>query len=92
MTTTEPRWHRRRFASWVLALALAVATVGPAAAEPAKIRAGALTFGTIQWVLDVVKHHGLDIKEGVELEIVGMGGKGASAVALQGGAVVRRRN
>ena len=85
MTPTKSRWHRWR--AWVLALAVAVATGGTAAAEPAKIRAGALTFGTIQWVLDVVKHHGLDRKEGVELEVVGMGGKGASAVALQGGAV-----
>ena len=86
MTPIEPRWYRRR--AWILALAVAVATVGTAAAAaPAKIRAGALTFGTVQWVLDVVKHHGLDRKEGVELEVVGMGGKGASAVALQGGAV-----
>ena len=47
MTTTEPRSHRWR--AWVLALAMAVATASPAAAEPAKIRAGALTFGTVQW-------------------------------------------
>ena len=87
MVTTEPRPHARRAFLLVLALAVAAATGGPAAAELAKVRAGALTFGTVQWVLDVVKHHGLDRKEGVELEVVGVGGKGASAVALQGGAV-----
>ena len=88
MTTTEPHSHGRRAFLWVLAAIVTIALeAAPAAAELAKVRAGALTFGTVQWVLDVIKHHGLDRKEGVELEVVGMGGKGASAVALQGGAV-----
>ena len=81
---------RLRKLSFLCALAAALATLTPggaAAAEMAKIRAGALTYGTVNWALDVVKHHRLDRKEGIELEVIGMAGKGASAVALQGGAV-----
>lgn len=72
----------------VLVLALGFVASEPAVtAELPKVRAGVLTFGTVNWELDVVKHHGLDRQHGVELEIVGMASKIATAVALQGGAV-----
>ncbi len=57
------------------------------AAPAGKIRAGVLSFGTVNWELDVVRHHGLARRNGVELEVVRLGSKIASAVALQGGAV-----
>jgi NitT/TauT family transport system substrate-binding protein len=88
------RWPRPvitaiRAAAAVFALAVVVAGVqfGPAAAEAPTIRAGVLSWGTVNWELDVVKHHRLDEKRGVRLEVSKLGGKGASAVALQAGAV-----
>lgn len=79
----------RRFLGLVLlAGALVPGAFAPAGAgEPARVRAGVLTFGTVNWELDVIRHHGLDAKEGIALEVVGLGGKNAAAVALQGGAV-----
>ena len=52
-----------------------------------KVKVGVLKFGTVNWELEVIKNHGLDKAEGIELEILGLGGKSATAVALQGGAV-----
>ena len=51
------------------------------------IRIGVLKFGTVNWELDVIKHHGLDAKEGFTLEVTGFGGNEAADVALMGGAV-----
>jgi NitT/TauT family transport system substrate-binding protein len=70
-----------------MAVVLGLFVAGGAHAEPAKVRAGVLSYGTVNWELNVVKHHGLDRKEGVELLVTKLGGKNASAVALQGGAV-----
>ena len=74
---------------WLLRLAIVLGlfVANGAQAEPAKVRAGVLSYGTVNWELNVVKHHGLDRKEGVELLVTKLGGKYASAVALQGGAV-----
>ena len=74
---------------WLLRLAIVLGlfVANGAQAEPAKVRAGVLSYGTVNWELNVVKHHGLDRKEGVELLVTKLGGKNASAVALQGGAV-----
>ncbi len=80
----------RRLARWARA-ALAfvlLATLGvAAAAEPAKLRVGVLKFGTVSWELDVIRHHGLDRKHGVALEVIPLANKDATAIALQGGAV-----
>ncbi len=58
-----------------------------ALADTAKIRVGVLAFGTVNWELDTVKHHGLDRQQGVDIVITRLSGKNASAVALQGGGV-----
>jgi len=65
-------------------LTLAYAAAG--AAEP-RVRVGVLEFGTVNWELDVIAHHGLAAREGVDLEVMGLGSKRATAVAIQGGAV-----
>lgn len=58
------------------------------AGEPLKtIRVGALQFGTVNWELDVIQHRALDLQQGVKIEIVPLGSKNASNVALLGGAV-----
>jgi NitT/TauT family transport system substrate-binding protein len=56
-------------------------------ADLGTIRIGVLKFGTVNWELDVIKHHGLDAKEGFTLEVTGFGGNEAADVALMGGAV-----
>lgn len=57
------------------------------AAAPAKVRVGVLSFGTVGWMLDVVRHHELDRKHAVAIEVIKLANKDATAVALQGGAV-----
>lgn len=78
-----------KFGSHVFLAVMAVlATMaGPAAAEDGKIRIAVLKFGTVNWELDTIKHHGLDRKNGFELEVIPISGKQSSAVMLQGGEV-----
>jgi NitT/TauT family transport system substrate-binding protein len=67
-----------------------VATVQPttdAAEDLGALRVGVLAFGTVNWELDVIKHHGLDKREGFTLEVQPFGGNDAADVALLGGAV-----
>ncbi|MGB8275787.1 MAG: ABC transporter substrate-binding protein [Alphaproteobacteria bacterium] len=70
-------------------VAAAVMRGGTAAPADARdvVRVGVLQFGTVNWELDVIQHHGLDAKEGVKVEPVVLASKNATAVALQGGAV-----
>ena len=56
-------------------------------AELPTLRVGVLKFGTVNWELNTLKHHALDIKNGFRLEVVGLGSKNATAVALQSGSV-----
>lgn len=57
------------------------------AVDPAVVRVGVLKFGTVSWELDVVKHHGIDAKQGIEVEITGLASPQATKVALQADAV-----
>ncbi len=75
------RLPRRSIGIAALVLALLASAAG-ARAEPPEVRAGVLTFGTVNWELDVLKHHGLDLKHGYELRVIGLGGKDSTAVAL----------
>lgn len=58
-----------------------------AAADLGTIRAGVLRFGTVSWELDVLKHHGLDRREGFTLEVTAFASNDAADVALLGDAV-----
>jgi NitT/TauT family transport system substrate-binding protein len=71
----------------IAAMAVAGANLfGPAyGSEPELIRIGVLKFGTVNWELDVIKHHGLDREEGVRLEVVELATKSATTIALQAG-------
>lgn len=51
------------------------------------LKVGVLKFGTINWQMDVIKHHKLDILNNFKLEVRPFASKNASAVALQSGAV-----
>ena len=50
------------------------------------IKVAVLKFGTVNWELDVIKHHRLDEKQGISLEIVPLASTQATKIALQGGA------
>lgn len=52
-----------------------------------KLRVGVLSYGTVNWGLDVLKHHQLDKKKGFHLEVVKLASKKAQLVALLGGEV-----
>ncbi|MGI9336856.1 MAG: ABC transporter substrate-binding protein [Gammaproteobacteria bacterium] len=51
------------------------------------MRVGVLRFGTVNWELDVMRHHGLAERAGLEVQITPLASTRATAVALQGGAV-----
>ena len=56
------------------------------AQQPETVRVGVLKFGTVNWVLNVIKEHKLDSKWGVDLQVVPLGSKNATHVSIQGGA------
>lgn len=72
-----------RFLS-LMALGAAM-SVQPALAELPKLRAAVLEIGTVNWELNVIKHHELDKANGFELDVVGMAGSAPTRIALQGG-------
>lgn len=75
-----------RFASIAVAAAvLAMLTVTVASASGHQVRVGVLKFGTVHWELDVMATHELAQRQGIDLRIVELGSKRATAVALQGG-------
>ena len=55
-------------------------------AQP-EVRVGVLKFGTVNWEIDVIKHHQLDKKFQFDLTVTALASKNASAVALQSKAV-----
>jgi NitT/TauT family transport system substrate-binding protein len=70
-------------------LLAALATVPVAAraqADPA-LRLGILPFGSVQWIADVITHHGLDAAQGFSLRTVKLATTEAAKVALMGAAV-----
>jgi NitT/TauT family transport system substrate-binding protein len=66
----------------VLAL-LAGLETAPARADT--LRAGILKFGTVEWLLDVIKHRSLDKHEGYDLATLALASNNALQVALLGG-------
>lgn len=58
-----------------------------AVAADTTVRVAALQFGTVNWELNTIRHHGFDKTEGIRIEIYPVGSKRAAAVALRAGAV-----
>jgi NitT/TauT family transport system substrate-binding protein len=75
-----------RLGRWAALLLFWLMPVAPAQAEDT-IRLALLKFGTVSWEIDVVRHHRLDKKHGIKLEITELAGNQATTVALQAGAV-----
>lgn len=49
------------------------------------LRVAVLKFGTVNWELDTIQHHGLDKANGFAMDVQGMAGGAAAKVAFQGG-------
>lgn len=78
----HPSIYRRMLAAVLLFLSSAVAM-----AEDQTVRVGVLKFGTVNWELKSMQHHGLDSANGFTLEIVPFAGGDATRIALLGGEV-----
>ena len=72
---------------WIAAIAFSVLTFQVAVADTPVVRVGVLKFGTVNWELKAMQHHGLDKANGFELEIVPFAGGDATRIALMGGSV-----
>ena len=81
-----PVWRCRPALQHSLILLILLLTGSPAFAAD-KLRIAVLKFGTASWEMAVIKRHGLDRKQGFELEVVELAGKQATMVALQAGDV-----
>lgn len=57
----------------------------PALAETKTLNVAVLKFGTVNWELDTIRHHGFDTDRGFQLNVQGMAGGSAAKVAFQGG-------
>jgi len=68
-----------------------IANASPQGSIPAnslpEVNIGVLQYGTVNWEVDVIKHHQLDKKYNFNLKVMRVGNKNASAVALQSQAV-----
>jgi NitT/TauT family transport system substrate-binding protein len=82
-----PRFQFARLSSLVAITILTIAFASNRQALAADIRIGVLEYGTVAWELDVIDHHDLARKRGVDIEVVRFGGEGALDVALHAGAV-----
>ena len=60
--------------------------VSSAYSETPTVQVAVLQFGTLNWEMDVIRHHGLDKKYQFNLDVTPVGSKNASTVALQSGA------
>lgn len=77
-----------------LALGLVLLFPGAARAEAPDddaivpgVRVGVLRFGTVNWELDTLRHHGLGRARGIRVEAVPLASKSALTLALQAGEI-----
>ncbi|MEM9797451.1 MAG: ABC transporter substrate-binding protein [Pseudomonadota bacterium] len=66
------------------AAALALSSMA-AMAETPTLRLSVLKFGTVNWELDTIQHHGLDAAHGFDMAVEGVAGGSAAQVAFQAG-------
>lgn len=71
---------------WFFSITLSLILSLNVQAQP-KVRVGVLKYGTVNWEIDVIKHHQLDKKYQFKIDVTGLASKNASAVALQSNAV-----
>ena len=78
-----------RPAPWLAKLSLAGVLAVSAAQAVAQetVRIGVLKFGTVNWEIDTIIHHGLDEKNGFNLEMVILASNDATRIAINAGEV-----
>lgn len=64
---------------------LALGPIGDAYAQ-SRIRLAIQKTGTVAWELDVIRHHGLDRKHGLSIEVLELATTEAGKIAVRGGA------
>lgn len=74
----------KRWVALFMLAALALATV-PSAFAAETVRLGSVDSGTVQWLIDVIKHHKLDEKNGIAIEETTLAATDATKIALQSG-------
>ena len=67
----------------IVGLGFALMAQAALAGEPV-LRIAVLKFGTVNWELDVIRHHGLDKANGFTLEVMPVANKQASTIMFQG--------
>jgi len=77
----------RHVAAGLVAFVMALSCGTAGAQDLGTVKVGVLEFGTVNWELDVIRHHGLDKQRNFTLEVQGFGSGEATNVALQGEAV-----
>lgn len=76
----------RRIATLTVWLGLMISLISaPTFADTPKMRVAVLKFGTVNWLMNTITHHGLDAKHGYALDVVPLAGKAATTIALQAG-------
>jgi NitT/TauT family transport system substrate-binding protein len=82
---------RRRLGALILGLSLALfgflSGPGPASADPPEVRVGVLSFGSVDWELDVIRRNKLDQAHGFKLTALKLADKDAASLALLSGSV-----
>jgi NitT/TauT family transport system substrate-binding protein len=78
---------RARIHSLALVVLVGILAVPAVAAARDVVRVGVLKFGTVSWELDVIKTHGLDHAEGIDVQVLELAGRDATSVALLAGRV-----
>lgn len=77
----------RLFRTLWLTFIVSVLTFGANTARAGTLEAAVLKFGTVNWLLDVIKHHKLDAREDFDLQIVELASNQATQIALLSGEV-----
>ena len=82
---------RRRLGALILGLSLIVfgvcLSLGTAFADTPEVRVGVLSFGSVDWELDVIRRNKLDQSHGFHLTTVRLADKDAASLALLSGSV-----
>lgn len=79
--------NTRAFWLWPLLVLTAAAAMRAAYPEEIPIKIAVLAFGTVNWEIDTIKHHGFDAAHGVDLKPVELAGRDATTLALRSGRV-----
>jgi NitT/TauT family transport system substrate-binding protein len=84
-TPTTVLWHRLVPFFAFAAISIVAPHASHAQSPAPAVKVAVLKFGTVNWELDTLTHHGLDARHGFKLELEDMAGEAAAKIAFQGG-------